>query len=177
MPADSDLLTGDLIRAVELLSETFAAKSIRYALIGGLATLMRGRPRFTQDVDILLDAPQIVLPSLLEELTRVGFDLDLVTVNPGVRSGTCDIVPLRIGANRLDQTRSSSLRAYAHRRINFNLNRRAPAQSRHCRRADSHQDGGVPTSRQVGHRNTSGRKLGGDRFGGDPASMVGRSSR
>ncbi len=100
MPADSDLLSGDLVRAVELLAETFAAKSIRYALIGGLATLMRGRPRFTQDVDILLDVPQIVLPSLLEELTRVGFDLDLVTV---IREYVREhVTSFRFGSVRID---------------------------------------------------------------------------
>lgn len=64
MAGDRDFLAGDLVRGVELLADTFAAKSIRYALIGGLATLMRGRPRFTQDIDILLDVSQVALPGL-----------------------------------------------------------------------------------------------------------------
>ena len=64
MAGDRDFLAGDLVRGVELLADTFAAKSIRYALIGGLATLMRGRPRFTQDIDILLNVPQVALPGL-----------------------------------------------------------------------------------------------------------------
>jgi hypothetical protein len=56
MPLNEDSrLASDLTRAVELLAEAFAAKSICYALIGGLATLARGRPRFTQDVDMLVD--------------------------------------------------------------------------------------------------------------------------
>ena len=43
MPLNEDSgLASDLTRAVELLAEAFAAKSIRYALIGGLATLARG---------------------------------------------------------------------------------------------------------------------------------------
>lgn len=41
---------------------------------------MRGRPRFTQDVDVLLDVPQLALPGLLEELAGRGFDLDMATV-------------------------------------------------------------------------------------------------
>jgi hypothetical protein len=49
MPAEHELLADELIRAVELLADTFAARSIRYAIVGGLATLMRGRPRFTQE--------------------------------------------------------------------------------------------------------------------------------
>ena len=46
MPAENDLLADDLIRAVELLADVFAAKSIRYAVVGGLATLMRGTASF-----------------------------------------------------------------------------------------------------------------------------------
>ena len=56
---------GDSVRAVESLAEAFDARSIRYALIGGLAFVLRGRPRFTKDVDFLLDVPQIILPVLL----------------------------------------------------------------------------------------------------------------
>lgn len=80
MPAEYDLLANELIRAVELLAEVFAARSIRYALVGGLATLLRGRPRFTQDVDVLLDVPQLALPGLLDELARRGFIFDATTV-------------------------------------------------------------------------------------------------
>jgi hypothetical protein len=80
MAAEHDLLESDLIRAVELLADTFAGQSIRYALVGGLATALRGRPRFTQDVDVLLDVPQLKLPGLLDELARVGFVFDSATV-------------------------------------------------------------------------------------------------
>jgi hypothetical protein len=64
MNIDSNLVPGDSVRAVESLAEAFDARSIRNALIGGLAFILRGRPRFTQDVDFLLEVPQIVLPSL-----------------------------------------------------------------------------------------------------------------
>jgi hypothetical protein len=80
MPAEHDLLEDDLIRAVELLADTFTAQSIRYALVGGLATALRGRPRFTQDVDVLLDVPQLALPRLLDELAQLGFVFDKATV-------------------------------------------------------------------------------------------------
>jgi hypothetical protein len=80
MPGDHDLLGDELIRAVELLADALAAQSIPYALIGGLATLLRGRPRFTQDVDVLLDVPQLALAGLLEELARRGFTFDTATV-------------------------------------------------------------------------------------------------
>ena len=80
MPIEHDVLGDELVRAVELLADVFAARSIRYAMIGGLATMLRGRPRFTQDVDILLDVPQIALPGLLEELARRGFKFDVAAV-------------------------------------------------------------------------------------------------
>jgi Nucleotidyl transferase AbiEii toxin, Type IV TA system len=76
MHADSHLLPDDSVRAVESLAEAFDARSIRYALIGGLAFVLRGRPRFTQDADFLLDVPQIVLPGLLDDLVQRGFALD-----------------------------------------------------------------------------------------------------
>jgi hypothetical protein len=68
MDTDRLLLSEELNRAVEFLSEAFAARWIRYALIVGLATFMRGRVRFTKDADFLLDVPQIVLPELLDDL-------------------------------------------------------------------------------------------------------------
>src|SRR5438874_13431193 len=76
MDVDSELLPGDSVRAVESMAKTFDARSIRYALIGGLAFAIRGRPRFTQDVDFLLEVPQIVLPELLDDLVKGGFALD-----------------------------------------------------------------------------------------------------
>ena len=66
--------------AVETLSEVFVERGIEYALLGGIATMLRGRPRFTQDVDILLSVPQVALPGLLDELIRRGFSLDADTV-------------------------------------------------------------------------------------------------
>ena len=80
MPSDPEPLAGDLITAVERLGAAFDARGIRYALLGGLATMLRGRPRFTQDVDVLLDVPQIALPGLLDDLLARGFSLDPQTV-------------------------------------------------------------------------------------------------
>ena len=80
MHADRDILSDEVVQAVESLGDAFAARSIRHALIGGLATMMRGRPRFTQDVDFLLDVPQIALPGLLDDLIERGFTLDLPVV-------------------------------------------------------------------------------------------------
>ena len=73
-------LGDELTLALERMTATFEQRSIRYAVIGGIATLLRGRPRFTQDVDFILEVPQIVLPGLLDELVAQGFDLDPLKV-------------------------------------------------------------------------------------------------
>jgi hypothetical protein len=100
MPVDSDLLEGELIRAVELLADAFAARSIHYALIGGLATMLRGRPRFTQDVDLLIDVPQLALPGLLDELAARGFLFDRDTV---IREYVREhLTAIRFGAVQID---------------------------------------------------------------------------
>jgi len=76
MHVDPNLLPDDSLRAVESLAEAFDTRRVRYALIGGLAFVLRGRPRFTRDVDFLLEVPQIVLPGLLDDLVERGFTLD-----------------------------------------------------------------------------------------------------
>ncbi len=76
MHIDPKLLPDDSVRAVESLAEAFDARRVRYALIGGLAFVLRGRPRFTGDVDFLLEVPQVVLPGLLEDLVERGCALD-----------------------------------------------------------------------------------------------------
>jgi hypothetical protein len=100
MAIDRDLLTDELDRAVDLLAESFAARSIRHALIGGLATSLRGRQRTTQDVDFLIDVPQIHLPGLLDDLIERGFTLDPSVVIPAyVRQ---HITAFSFGAVRID---------------------------------------------------------------------------
>lgn len=100
MPSDPDSLAGDLIRAVEILGEVFEARGVRYALLGGLATMLRGRPRFTQDIDILLDVPQIALPGLLDDLVERGFSMDRdMVIRQFVRE---HMTSFRFGTVRID---------------------------------------------------------------------------
>src|SRR3954452_20351109 len=100
MDTDRAPLSDELLRAVESLAEVLAARSIRHALIGGLATNLRGRPRYTQDVDLLIDIPQIALPGLLDELVARGFTLDPTKVaQEYVRH---HITAFRFGAVRID---------------------------------------------------------------------------
>jgi hypothetical protein len=56
--------------------------AVSYALIGGMAASYRSQPRFTKDVDFLVRVPQLVLPPLLDDLLRRGFEFDpLATIN------------------------------------------------------------------------------------------------
>ena len=100
MPAEPATLPNEMVRAVELLADTFTDRSIEYALLGGLATMLRGRPRFTQDIDVLLDVPQLVLPGLLDELARLGFEFDAPTV---IREYVREhVTAMRFGMVRID---------------------------------------------------------------------------
>lgn len=62
------------------LAEIFEGRHIRYALIGGLAVGYRSLFRNTEDIDLVLDVPQLVLPQVLEDLMARGFEFDLPTV-------------------------------------------------------------------------------------------------
>jgi len=76
MAVDLPNLPQDLLTALLLSVQALDRRQIRYALIGAVATAYRSRPRFTQDLDFLLDVPQLVLPGLLENLHARGFDFD-----------------------------------------------------------------------------------------------------
>ena len=100
MGTDHRLLSEELVLAVESLADAFGARSVRHALIGGLAISMRGRPRLTEDIDFLVDVPQIALPGLLEALIERGFTLDpAVVIKEYVRE---HITSFRLGPVRID---------------------------------------------------------------------------
>src|SRR5687768_10967064 len=66
-----------LLTALQELATVFDRFHVRHALIGGLAAGYRSRPRYTKDVDLMLDVPQVVLPRLLDELRDRGFTFDM----------------------------------------------------------------------------------------------------
>lgn len=80
MATESDDFPKHLQTALLEMSGALDKLHVRYALIGGLAAGYRSRPRFTQDVDFLLEPTQIALPGLLSELTDRGFAFDRDTV-------------------------------------------------------------------------------------------------
>jgi hypothetical protein len=111
MLTDPEPLAGELVTAIDILREVFEARGIRYALLGGLATMLRGRPRFTQDVDVLLEVPQVAFPALLEDLACRGFSFDRDTV---IRQFVQEhMTALRFGVVRIDWLKPV-LPLYAH---------------------------------------------------------------
>src|SRR5207248_10991357 len=76
MAADSPELPQTLLTGLLDLVQALDRKRLRYALLGGVATGYGSRARFTQDVDFLLEVPQVALPGLLEDLRARGFAFD-----------------------------------------------------------------------------------------------------
>jgi hypothetical protein len=68
-----------LSRAFEALISILNERNVRYALIGGLAMLQHTRARLTDDIDILLELPQLAMAGLFEALRSRGFTVDIQT--------------------------------------------------------------------------------------------------
>jgi len=69
-------------KALDEASAAMDHHAVSYALIGGIAASYRSQPRFTKDIDFLIQVPQMVLPRLLEDLRARGFEFDtLATIS------------------------------------------------------------------------------------------------
>lgn len=78
MASESSGIPPSLLDASLELTAALNQFQARYALIGGMAAGYRTHPRFTRDVDFLLTVPALVLPPLLEDLQRRGFEFDML---------------------------------------------------------------------------------------------------
>jgi hypothetical protein len=76
MSAEIDRPHDPLQEALEAVVDVLVHSNIAYCLIGGLATGFRARPRYTKDIDLMLDIPQIALPHVLDSLHDRGFEFD-----------------------------------------------------------------------------------------------------
>jgi hypothetical protein len=76
MSPESLGLPSHLLTGLTCAAQIFDARIIRYALIGGVATCYRSLPRSTEDINFLLQVPQIALPGLLEEFRKQPFVFD-----------------------------------------------------------------------------------------------------
>jgi hypothetical protein len=65
-------------RAFDALVATLEERQVRYAIIGGIATVQHSRLRTTDDIDVIVLVPQLSMPSLFDSLKARGFDLDVM---------------------------------------------------------------------------------------------------
>lgn len=79
MAVDLSALPQDLVTGLLALARVLEERGIRYALIGGVAAGYRSQPRYTQDLDFILQVPQLALPGLLDDLQAQGFSFDPLT--------------------------------------------------------------------------------------------------
>lgn len=68
--------TDPLQETLAIGAATLDRHDVRYALIGGLATGYRSRPRYTKDIDVIIDVPAVTLPGLLADLRDRGFTFE-----------------------------------------------------------------------------------------------------
>jgi len=64
-------LGNELLATLRTVAEVLQRRSIRYALIGDLAVVARGRVRTTRDIDLLISVSQFTLPRLLDDLVEM----------------------------------------------------------------------------------------------------------
>ena len=59
------------------IKNLFDARNVKYCVIGGYAVGYLSTPRFTKDIDFIVNVPQLVLPRVIEDLITLGFELNL----------------------------------------------------------------------------------------------------
>lgn len=79
MSDDHSTTMEELLDALAITADALQEHHVSYALIGGMATGYRSQPRFTKDLDFLLNVPQVTLPGLLETLEQQGYQFDHVS--------------------------------------------------------------------------------------------------
>ncbi len=77
MESEYSGLPKDVQTGLGQMAEALGAAKIAHALIGGIAVGFHSRPRFTNDIDFLLNVPQLKLAALLDDLRVRGFDFDM----------------------------------------------------------------------------------------------------
>jgi hypothetical protein len=89
-------LQRDLREFIELLN----SESVEYAVVGGWALGFHGRPRYTQDIDILIQATPANAARLEIAINRFGFGSLGLTANDFLAPG--QVIQLGQPPNRID---------------------------------------------------------------------------
>lgn len=70
-------ISTQLSEALLHIKKVFDARRVKYCVIGGFAVGYLSTPRFTKDIDFIVNLPHLVLPSVIEDLIALGFEIDL----------------------------------------------------------------------------------------------------
>ncbi len=84
---------------IPLIARLLAAGGYRYFTFGGVGVSLWGRPRTTDDLDVVVCLDRGVIPTLVADLNRVGFRVTR-SLQRKLREGR--VIQLPIGATRLD---------------------------------------------------------------------------
>lgn len=99
MPEAEDDLGRELLDAYRVAVAAARAAGARPVLIGGLAAGLRGRHRFTDDVDLILEADEARYPRVLDELAARGIALPAGALDRLRRDG---LLTVNVGTVRVD---------------------------------------------------------------------------
>ncbi|OLS12606.1 MAG: hypothetical protein RBG13Loki_3778 [Promethearchaeota archaeon CR_4] len=74
---------------------------LKYVIVGGFATILRGRPRTTTDLDLIIENNQEKIETFLEELKKQNFDMMENQFRMAIKEGTNisifdNLSPLRV---------------------------------------------------------------------------------
>jgi predicted nucleotidyltransferase len=89
----------DLTAFLAALTRELERRGLRFMLIGGQAVLLHGRPRFTEDVDVTLDAGPDRLPIVQEACAALG--LAPLAEDPETFARRTFVLPVRHPASRI----------------------------------------------------------------------------
>jgi hypothetical protein len=91
--------SSELLAAVRTAIEALRTAGARPVLYGGLAVGVRGRERYTKDVDVIADAAAPLYPAILRELAAHGARLPERAAERLDRDG---MLPVEVGRVRVD---------------------------------------------------------------------------
>lgn len=74
--------------------DVLEAVGARYAIWGGLAVVAYGEPRFTQDMDILLNSEQFALAPFVQRLSEMHYHVDRRSVEQAMSGGYFNLIHL-----------------------------------------------------------------------------------
>ncbi len=77
-----------LIQLINTVSRYLRKENIPHAVVGGICVAIWGRPRATEDVDLLIDIDETQLPALCDHLKEHNIRIDLEKARKAVRDGT-----------------------------------------------------------------------------------------